>query len=84
MFLTSEQTGGPMVYSLRPHNQYLALESGPLGRIAVFDIRQLADALGQPPGDTWQGHAQVILIACYEGRLFERLDKIEADGGEHG
>ena len=47
MFLTPEQTGGPLVFALRRHNQYLAVERGcgTEGRIKVFDIEHLATTL---------------------------------------
>ena len=86
MFLTPKQTGGPAVFSLRQHNRYLAIEHKvgnwlDMGKVREFDIRQLAQVLGQPAGETWQAHAQVILIACYDGKLFEWLDKI-GDGDD--
>jgi hypothetical protein len=81
MFLTPEQTGGPGIWSLRRHNFYLAVwhlvKSG--GVIYEFDIRQLAEALGLDAGETWQGHAQVILSACVDGKLFEWLDGAAGD-----
>lgn len=81
MFLTPEQTGGPGIWALRQGTRYLAVWSpAKHERLLIdFDIRQLAQALGQPAGETWQGHTQVILIACYDGKLFEWLDKT---GGE--
>lgn len=83
MFLTPEQTGGPLIFALRD-GLYLAIgvrvcNTGYATAIHPFDVRQLAKALGQDAGDTWQEHASLIKLACCEGRLFEWLDKI---GGE--
>ena len=74
MFLTPEQTGGPSIFALRRHNYYLAVDRWSNWRIQEFDIRQLAEALGQDEGETWQEHAHVILSACMGGRLFEWLN----------
>ena len=87
MFLTPEQTGGPLIFALRQHNRYLtlgylALEGGLDGKIRAFDIRQLAASLaavsqagvGQGAGETWQEHASLIKLACMDGRLFEWLN----------
>lgn len=79
MFLTAEQTGGPQVYSLRRHNFYLAVARFPDWRVQEFDIRQLAEALGQGASETWQEHRALILLACCEGKLFEWLEGC-ADG----
>jgi len=77
MFLTPEQTGGPLVFSLRQHNRYLVIKGRwDASQFCAFDIEQLAEALGQSAGDTWQEHASLILLACTGGRLFEWLDKI--------
>lgn len=81
MFLTSEQTGGPGIFALHQHTRYLALEWNVEkndGVICEFDIRQLAQALGQSAGETWQEHASLIKLACVGGRLFEWLNS----GGE--
>ena len=71
MFLTPEQTGGPGIWALRQPTRYLAAWSlAKHERILIdFDIRELARALGQPAGETWQGHAQVILLACCGGEV---------------
>ena len=74
MFLTSEQTGGPQVYSLRRHNFYLAVDQFPSWRVQEFDIEQLAGTLGRGAGETWQEHRSLILAACKGGKLFEWLD----------
>ena len=42
--------------------------------VREFDIEQLAQALGQAAGETWQEHRSLILLACMDGRLFELLD----------
>ena len=81
MFLTAEQTGGPIVFALRRHNFYLAIWrdiGGGGGVIREFNIEQLAQALGQAAGETWQEHRSLILLACMDGRLFEWLNS----GGE--
>ena len=49
----------------------------PFWRIQEFDIGQLAEALGQGAGETWQEHVSLILLACCGGKLFEWLDKKE-------
>ncbi|MCK5643342.1 MAG: hypothetical protein KAJ19_21210 [Gammaproteobacteria bacterium] len=78
-FLTPEQTGGPEIFALRWPNRYLAIEKPRLGgHIKVFDIKQLAQRLGQDAGETWQEHEEVILLACTGGKLFEHLNS----GGE--
>ena len=86
MFLTPEQTGGPRIFALRRHNHYLALwryvdSNGVFGKFDLreFDVEQLAEALGLDAGETWQGHAQVILSACMDGKLFEWLDGAAGD-----
>ena len=79
MFLTSEQTGGPRIFSLRRHTHYLAVDGSPNWRVQEFNIEQLAQVLGQGTGETWQEHASLIKLACMDGKLFEWLDKI---GGE--
>ena len=80
MFLTPEQTGGPGIWALRQGTRYLAVWRPPkhVGLLIDFDIRQLAQALGQPAGETWQEHASLIKLACVGGRLFEWLNS----GGE--
>jgi len=45
-------------------------------QVREFDIRQLAQALDQPAGETWQEHASLIKLACCGGKLFEWLNKI--------
>ena len=72
MFLTSEQTGGPRIFSMRQGNRYLAVE------VREFDIDDLALALGRGAGETWQEHASLILAACSDGKLFEWLRESEA------
>lgn len=47
-------------------------------QVREFDIRQLAQTLGQPAGETWQEHASLIKLACMDGKLFEHLNS----GGE--
>lgn len=81
MFLTAKQTGGPLVFALRRSNCYLAVDhiANWNWRVQEFDIRQLAAALEQGAGETWQEHSALILLACEDGKLFEWLDKI---GGE--
>lgn len=77
MFLTPEQTGGPGIFSLRQHNRYLVVWHYGLAvptDIRAFDIEQLAQALGQNAGGTWQEHASLIKLACMGGKLFEWLD----------
>jgi len=81
MFLTPEQTGGPLIFALRQHDRYLAVWrdiGGGGGVIREFNIEQLAEALGRDAGETWQEHASLILLACCGGKLFERLNS----GGE--
>ena len=78
MFLTPEQTGEPLIFALRD-GSYLAIgvrvcNTGYAIAIYPFDVRQLAKALGQSAGDTWQEHASLILLACMDGKLFEHLD----------
>jgi len=79
VFLTAEQTGGPLVFSLRQHNHYLAIDPAAGGPMKTFDIEQLAEALsaqagpGQGAGDTCQEHVSLILLACMDGKLFEWL-----------
>lgn len=77
-FLTVEQTGGPIIFSLRDGNRYLAAwRPWGIGHVLhEFDIRQLAEALGRNAGETWQEHAALILRACVDGKLFEWLDTI--------
>lgn len=82
MFLTPEQTGGPLVFSLRQHDRYLAISHRLLPSIEDFDINQLAQVLGCEAGETWQGHASVIQLACCDGRLFEWLDKAKEERGK--
>jgi len=78
MFLTSEETGGPLVFALRQSNRYLAIHD--VKAILVdFDIRELAEALGRDAGETWQEHEGLILLACRGGKLFEWLNKAEGD-----
>ena len=74
-FLNAEQTSGPLVFALRRHNQYLAVERGPGARVEAFDIERLATALEarREAGDTWQEHASLILLACMDGKLFDYL-----------
>lgn len=81
-FLTAEQTGGPFVFALRHHRQYLAVERGPGSKIHVFDIEHLEKVLGQGAGETWQEHASLILLACMNGKLFEWLDTAGGAGCE--
>ena len=65
LFLTTEQTGGPLIFALRRHNRYLAIKGRwDASQFCVFDIRQLAEALGQDAGETWQEHVSLILLAC--------------------
>ena len=80
MFLTPEQTGGPGIWALRQGTRYLAVWSPPkyVGLLIDFDIRQLAQTLGQPAGETWQEHASLIKLACMNERLFKHLNS----GGE--
>jgi len=79
MFLTTKETGGPLIFSLRQSNRYLAIKGRwDASQFCAFDIEQLAEALGQATGETWQEHRSLILLACCGGRLFEWLDT----GGE--
>ena len=75
MFLTPEQTGGPGIFALRRSNCYLAVwrPANGDGVFYEFDVTQLAGALGQDAGETWETHEAVILSACREGKLFEYL-----------
>ena len=76
MFLTPKQTGGPLIFALRQHDHYLALEKmWEDYQFHAFDINQLAKVLRQPAGETWQEHASLIKLACLDGELFEWLDK---------
>ena len=76
MFLTPEQTGGPLIFSLRDSNRYLAIRGRwDAGQFCAFDVRRLAEALGCEAGETWQEHAALILRACDRGKLFEWLDR---------
>ena len=78
-FLTPEETGGPLIFSLRQSNRYLAIRGRwDASQFCAFDINQLAQALGQDAGETWQKHASLIKLACLDGELFEHLDS----GGE--
>ncbi len=75
MFLTPEQTGGPLIFSLRQSNRYLAIKGRwDASQFCAFNIEQLAQALGQSAGETWQEHASLIKLACVGGRLFEHLN----------
>ena len=84
MFLTPEQTGGPRIFALRRHNQYLAVEVPAVPdkevlimRAREFDIEELAVALGKSrgAGSTWQEHEKLILLACRDEGLFGWLNK---------
>ena len=75
-FLTPEQTGGPLIFSLRDSNRYLAIKGRwDASQFYAFDIRQLGEALGQDAGETWQRHTSLILAACAGGKLFDWLDR---------
>ena len=84
MFLTSKQTGGPLIFALRRHDHYLAVGLRISGdkcqavMIHPFNIGQLAQRLGQGAGETRQEHTALILLACMGGKLFEWLNS----GGE--
>ena len=80
-FLTPEETGGPLVFSLRRKGRYLAAPSWVHWHTRIFDINHLAQAMGQSVDEiTWQEHARIIKLACKGGELFVWLDGL--DGGE--